>query len=798
MFGFFLYLQLCHIWHYVFSTVPIVAQFILSRYTAPMDPIITLPDRCRKCYSCVRSCPVKAIKVDKEYTDIMFDRCIGCGNCLNNCPQKAKVVHDKVEMTEKLLAARQPVVAVLGCSFPAFFHAATPGQVVEGLKQLGFSEVHEGAYGVELIAPPYAEAIENASGPLISSHCPAIVDLIERHYPKLLGNLAPVVSPMIAMGRFLKGALGPETRVIYLSSCVAAKFENQAEETRGAVDIVLTYRELESMFRSRGLTLATLPESHLDGIEPHLGRLFPISGGAFKAFSIPTDPIDTEIITAEGEANVMALIRDLASGRISPRIADLRFCYDGCIGGPGSNNALTGFYKRNLVINHFNSRIAYNTADHYATVRRPRSLHRLFADRHARLPVPRPNDIKKILQSTSKYTQKDELNCKACGYRSCREYAVAVYQGLADLEMCLPFNLQQLAADHDRLIQKYELAQRELQKEYQDEFIVGSDRQTMEVLDLIKQVGPTPTTVLIRGESGTGKELTARAIHRYSSRNDKPLVTVNCTTLTDSLLESELFGHKRGAFTGAIADRKGLFEAADGGTIFLDEIGDITPKLQAELLRVLDSGDVRPVGGTTVKKVDIRLIAATNKNLDQGVREGWFREDLYYRLNVFSINMPPLRNRLESIPTLAHHFLAKARQKLNKNLVGIEERALKAMTQYPWPGNIREMQNIIERAAVLSHDDIIRLGNLPLVFAENYAERALDIPDLTSFKHEREPHIMRVEKKLIQRYLAEAGGNVSGAARLANIPRRTFYRLLDKHGLKRTPLRPPPEGEDLA
>jgi DNA-binding NtrC family response regulator/iron only hydrogenase large subunit-like protein len=754
-----------------------------------MNPIITLPDKCRKCYSCVRSCPVKAIKVDKEYTDIMFDRCIGCGNCLNNCPQKAKVVNDKVAMTEKLLAAKQPVVAVLGCSFPAYFHTATPAQVVAGLKRIGFSEVHEGAYGVELIASQYAEAIENATAPLISSHCPAIVDLIERHYPKLLDNLIPAVSPMIAMGRFLKGILGQETRVVYLSSCFAAKFENQAEETSGAIDIVLTYRELDGMFRNRNLTLATLPPAPLDGIEPHLGRLFPISGGTFKAFSIPTDPIDTEIIIAEGEANVMALIRDLASGRISPRIADLRFCYDGCIGGPGSNNALTSFYKRNLVINHFNAQLPYATADHYQSCRKPRTLRRLFTDKHARLPIPKASDVKKILQATSKYTQKDELNCKACGYRSCREYAVAVFQGLADLEMCLPFNLQQLTADHDRLIQKYELAQRELEKEYQDEFIVGSDRQTMEVLDLIKQVGPTPTTVLIRGESGTGKELTARAIHRHSTRNDKPLVTVNCTTLTDSLLESELFGHKRGAFTGAIADKKGLFEAADGGTIFLDEIGDITPKLQAELLRVLDTGDVRPVGGTAVKKVNIRLIAATNKNLEQGVKESWFREDLYYRLNVFTINMPPLRNRIESIPTLAHHFLAKARHKLNKNLIGIEERAIKAMSQYPWPGNIREMQNIIERAAVLAHDDIIRLGNLPLVFAENYAERALDIPDLTSFKHEREPHVLRVEKKLIQRYLTEAGGNVSRAAVLANIPRRTFYRLLDKHGLKRAPAR---------
>jgi transcriptional regulator with PAS, ATPase and Fis domain len=256
------------------------------------------------------------------------------------------------------------------------------------------------------------------------------------------------------------------------------------------------------------------------------------------------------------------------------------------------------------------------------------------------------------------------------------------------------------------------------------------------------------------------------------------------------LLESELFGHKKGSFTGAIADKKGLFEAADGGSIFLDEIGDITPKLQAELLRVLDTGEVRPVGGTLTKKVDVRLIAATNKKLEEGVRDGWFREDLYYRLNVFSITMPPLRNRVESIPLLAHHFMEKARNKLNKNIVGLEDRAVKAMVQYSWPGNIREMQNVIERAAVLTHDEIIKLGNLPLVFAENYVEEAEDVPDLRSFKNEREPHVMRVEKKLIQRYLSDADGNVSKAAQLANIPRRTFYRLLDKHGLKGRSVKP--------
>jgi transcriptional regulator with GAF, ATPase, and Fis domain len=354
--------------------------------------------------------------------------------------------------------------------------------------------------------------------------------------------------------------------------------------------------------------------------------------------------------------------------------------------------------------------------------------------------------------------------------------------------MCLPHNIQQIEGDRGRLMQKYELVRLELDRQAGDDLIVGEDPGIQEVLKLISQVAPTPTTVLIRGETGTGKELTARAIHRLSQRNDKPLVTVNCTTITDSLLESELFGHKKGSFTGAIADKKGLFEAADSGTIFLDEIGDITPKLQAELLRLLDLGEVRSVGSTLPKRVDVRLIAATNKDLELGVREGWFREDLYYRLNVFTILLPPLRNRIDSIPSLAQHFLEKARKKLNKNIAGIEERAIKAMQRYPWPGNIREMQNIIERSSVLAQDGVIRLENLPTVFADTYeccADGEVN-RRRASFKAERELQVGRTEKNLIRRYLDETGGNVAKAARQANIPRRTFYRLLEKHGIEVT------------
>jgi transcriptional regulator with PAS, ATPase and Fis domain/iron only hydrogenase large subunit-like protein len=754
---------------------------------AEMEPIITYKERCRRCYSCVRTCPVKAIKVDQGYAQIIYDRCIGCGNCLS-CPQKAKVIVDRMVRTQELLTSGAPVVAVLGCSFPAFFHATTPGQLVTGLKNLGFMEVHEGAYGASMIASNYRKALHDTELTAISSHCPAVVSLIERHYPKLLPNLIGIVSPMIAMGRFIKGVLGEDTKVVYLSTCIAAKFEVQSAESAGAIDVVLTYQEIDKLFKSRGINPASLGESPFDGIDPGEGRLFTMTNGPLKVFGIEQDFIDTDIVASEGESHTIDIIRDLAAGKVTPDFVDLRFCDGGCVDGPAQDRELNHFYKRKLIVNYAKSALAHVTASHYSSTAELPNLLRTHSDKSRKLPSPGKDDVKHILNFTNKFAQGDELNCRACGYNTCREHAVAVYQGLADIEMCLPHNIQRIEEDRGRLMQKYELVRLELDRQAGDDLIVGEDPGIQDVLKLISQVGPTPTTVLIRGETGTGKELTARAIHRLSQRNDKPLVTVNCTTITDSLLESELFGHKKGSFTGAIADKKGLFEAADGGTIFLDEIGDITPKLQAELLRLLDLGEVRPVGGTSPKRVDVRLIAATNKDLESGMREGWFREDLYYRLNVFTILLPPLRNRIDSIPALAQHFLEKARKKLNKNIAGIEERAIKAMQHYPWPGNIREMQNIIERSSVLAQDGVIRLENLPTVFADTYeccADGEVN-RRRASFKAERELHIGRTEKNLIRRYLEETGGNVAKAARQADIPRRTFYRLLEKHGIEVT------------
>jgi transcriptional regulator with PAS, ATPase and Fis domain/NAD-dependent dihydropyrimidine dehydrogenase PreA subunit len=749
-----------------------------------MGPIITVKENCRKCYACVRNCPVKAIRVHRNYAEVINERCIGCGNCIKNCSQKAKVIADHVGECKRLLDADNPPIAILGCSHPAFFHDLRSGQLVTGLRRLGFAEVHEGAAGVDLLRDSYRRSLEkNQPYPLITTHCPTIVDLIERHYPQLLKNLIGIVSPMVAIGRFIKSRMTADTPIVYISSCIAGKFEITAEQTEGAIDCVISYQELSQMLKDRNLDLNRLGETAFDGMQPQRGRLFAISGGPFKSFDIASEIINQDYVETEGEENTMEVIKDLAAGRISPKVVDIRFCNGGCVGGPGKNNRLTTFSKRNLIIEqHLNQNLYYRTKSKYlADIPLP-DFTKTFANKHERPKTPSSERLRQILQATDKYETKDELNCGACGYPTCREHAVAIYRELAEGDMCLPYSLKRLEEDHIKLTQKYELAQHALKQEFGGTSIIGNDQRTSEVIKLIHQVGPTPTTVLIRGESGTGKELTARAIHAQSQRSDKPLVSVNCTTLTDSLLESELFGHKKGAFTGAIIEKRGLFEAADGGTIFLDEVGDITPKLQAELLRVLDSGEIRPVGGNSSTKVDVRLIAATNRNLEQGVTEGWFREDLFYRLNVFTITMPPLRNRLDSLDELLQTFISKASTRVNKTLVGIEDRAVHAMRQYHWPGNIRELQNIIERAAVLTHDQIIRLENLPVIFGE----LVLQSPEETNHENlrsQRQKHVNQVEKNLMTRYLRETEGNISAAARQAGIPRRTFYRMLNRNGL---------------
>ncbi len=316
-----------------------------------------------------------------------------------------------------------------------------------------------------------------------------------------------------------------------------------------------------------------------------------------------------------------------------------------------------------------------------------------------------------------------------------------------------------------------------------DNFVVGKSRQIQEVLDLVAQVAPTPTTVLLLGETGTGKDLIARAIHQASPYRNKPYIAINCTALTSSLIESELFGYAKGAFTGAEQDRKGLLEEAQGGTVFLDEIGDMQMELQAKMLRFLQTGEIRPVGSNQVKIVNVRIIAATNRNLEEAIKKGEFRQDLYYRFNTFSIKLPPLRERTVDIPYLAYHFLTKAETKLNKRLKDITPEAMELLMNYDWPGNVRELENAIERAAIVCKDGIIRAKDLPIRCVDVNSRQDGISKNGSDFRSVRERIISDFERKELMYYIEKAGGNISKAARLSGIPRRTFYRLMKKYGL---------------
>ncbi|MDP3701552.1 MAG: sigma 54-interacting transcriptional regulator, partial [Hylemonella sp.] len=294
----------------------------------------------------------------------------------------------------------------------------------------------------------------------------------------------------------------------------------------------------------------------------------------------------------------------------------------------------------------------------------------------------------------------------------------------------------------------------------------------MEVLDTIAIVAKSNSTVLLRGESGTGKELFARAVHDLSSRSAKPFVKLNCAALPESVLESELFGHERGAFTGAVAQRAGRFELANGGTLLLDEIGDMPPALQVKLLRVLQERAVRPLGSSQSLPVDVRIISATHRDLEEAMATAQFREDLYYRLNVVTLTLPTLAERREDIPLLANHFLAKLAAKYGKRSSGFAPEALKALTMSAWPGNVRQLYNVVEQVCALSTTPLVSLA---------LVQRALRTPsvEVLSFADAKQ----RFEREYLVGLLKMTDGNVADAARLAQRNRTEFYRLLQKHAL---------------
>jgi len=327
----------------------------------------------------------------------------------------------------------------------------------------------------------------------------------------------------------------------------------------------------------------------------------------------------------------------------------------------------------------------------------------------------------------------------------------------------------------------------EVSSRYRLENIVGASPRMQQVYRLIAQCAPTNTTVLITGESGTGKELIARAIHHNSLRKDKPFVPVDCNTLSENLLESELFGHVKGSFTGAVTSKKGMFEVADGGTLFLDELANIPLTTQAKLLRVIQEREFRAVGDTRTQIANIRLIAATNRDLKAMVAEGTFREDLYYRINIFPIEIPPLRERRDDIPALAFHFLKVFGRELEKQVTEFSDGALNVLVNYDWPGNVRELENTVHRAAILATDKVIRRAHLASII--DVSRLNLDVPrtgdELKRIKKAaREKSVENIEKLFVLEALKRNAWNVTKSAEETGMQRANFQALMKKHHIR--------------
>jgi len=424
----------------------------------------------------------------------------------------------------------------------------------------------------------------------------------------------------------------------------------------------------------------------------------------------------------------------------------------------------------------------------------------------AALPIVRDTDLDLVL-SDMKMPGMDGIALMKKIKEFNRELPVILITAYAEVEKAVeamhlgaftylakPFSNDQLLASVRKAIEHYQLVReiRRLRSEITPssgfEGMIGKNPSMLAIYQLIEKVAPTPSSVLITGESGTGKELVARAIHNLSPRKDAPFIPVNCAALSDTLLESELFGHEKGAFTDAVTMRKGRFEMADGGTLFLDEIGEMSPSLQAKLLRVLQEKAFERVGGNTTLEVDVRILAATNRDLRDEVDQNRFREDLYYRLNVIHIHLPPLRERLDDIPALVTHFLHKNAKRLGREEITISQEALRLLVSLPWEGNVRELENTIERAAILCNDNRIEAGDVQPDSSELKPQEWSSSLNLTEFVPEGlslSEVLNGIEERLVRQALDNAGGVQARAAEQLGITKSLLQYKMKKYKLQR-------------
>lgn len=791
--------------------------------------IVTDSSKCKQCYSCVRNCPVKAVRIRDGKAEIIQSRCIQCGNCVKHCSRKAKKILSGISAANAILYSEKRTIALIAPSYVAGLYPLTPGQIIDKLGALGFDEVWETAIGAEYVIDHSAEyARSNDNKVLFSSPCPTFVNLVEKHFPDLITNLIPISSPMIVTGKIIRQKYQNEAvGIIFIGPCIAKKDEVMQEQFLGCIDTALTYEEINLLFEDVGENKRAIPYYSASS----KGRIITLSGGINSG--LKGQLAESRLISCDGIENCIELIDHIENSK-SKEKTDFPFydvlCCRGCIDSACMKKDIS-IHDRHRLIMDFAGRKTDIPNEIQFTGSYNIDMSRSFSDRMIPLIQPDENSIKKILFKIEKYTEEDELNCGACGYNSCREKAIAVYQGIAEVEMCIPYLLSQKSDCCLRLSEAFDTVNslndelnaifessydgmvvcdasgkiirannawknmigvkeipetaEELEKsgiafpsaallalkekkrvtflqecKNQRKFIatgnpiydknndivgvvtnirdieelsrlkcnilkkrrkteavypgvVTNSQEFGKVLELAAQAAKFKSTVLLLGETGVGKDVVARLIHYLSPVKNGPYVKVNCGAIPEKLLESEFFGYEYGAFTGAIKGGKsGYFEQAHKGTIFLDEIGDLPLSLQVKLLQVIQDKTVRRIGSPQNEEIDIRIIAATNGDLKKMVDEGSFREDLYYRLNVISIYIPPLRERKDDIIPIAYHFL----DVFNKQYGCSKEFApdvAAVLDSYYWPGNVRELQNIIERMVVTSKDTEITCKDIP-------------------------------------------------------------------------------------
>lgn len=734
-----------------------------------MAVVQTIWEKCQTCYSCIRNCPAKAIRVVEGQATVVDERCVSCGNCVRVCAQKAKVVDSQdIDFVRESLISKSEIAIMLAPSFPASFPGLEANQLFEALRDLGFSHVEEVTTGVQLTVPKYQELIEQSCNkPIIASYCPAIVGLIEKHYPKLIDYLAPIDSAVTATGKYLRKKL-KNTKVVLAGPCIAKKEEARSDK-RKIIDAVLTFKEVKQLFKEFNIKVPEGSVKIQQG-DAFLPKLFPVPGGLVKNLKL-FEGFIPDLASIEGKDNSLEILRNINDGKIEPVFLDILFC-QGCIDGPEIDSSVDLLTRKALVF-EYSSEKPKNKLRKLPDL----DLSREYTDKSRLLPYPSENEIKAILKYTYKIKAEDELNCGACGYNTCREKAIAVYQGLAEIDMCLPYLIHKSRGEIEYYRERLKKGTK-AERQYLDA-IIGESETIKNLKKTIEKASKGDSTILVHGESGVGKELIAMAIHNLSERRDKPFIGINCAALPELLLESELFGYEEGAFTGARKGGKiGKFEMAEGGTILLDEVGDLPLNMQAKLLRVLQEREFERVGGTTTIKLNVRVIAATNRDLRKLAQEGKFRIDLFYRLNVLPIAVCPLRVRKEDIPLLIGHFIAKLTKNKNISPKLLADDTLELLLKYNWPGNVRELENIVERAIYLTEGNVIRDDVLPPHIRElRSTEKNVTIRPIKDTVHE-------VEKKLITEALKATKGNKVMAAKLLGITRVTLYQKIKDYAIE--------------